>query len=288
MSRPEGERKIQRILVALDASPHSYSALEAAISVAVRMQAELQGLFVEDVVVCRLTESSSCQEIGLFTASKRQLDGEELSRQLRTRAVKVRRHFQILTDRAGLRGTFREARGQVSAEVLAAAVNADVVILGKGAWAAVDTGRLGPEVRKVLSRLRGSALILQAGSRLQLPMLVVYDGSPLADDALLTAASLAEKVSGGKITVLVLAEASDQAQKLRNLAGQKIEDRDLVVNYRSLSGAKLPWLISLIRREGYNLVVLPALRSVIEEEALMEFLDEIKTPVLLIQEGEYE
>ncbi|MDZ7844104.1 MAG: hypothetical protein U5K99_04810 [Anaerolineales bacterium] len=172
--------------------------------------------------------------------------------------------------------------------MLSAAVDADVLILGKGAWAAVETGRLGLEMRKILSGSRGSGLILQAGSGLQLPILVVNDGSALADDVLLTAPVLAEQVGDGKITVLVLAESSDQLPRLKDRVKQKTEDRDLVVNYRSLSKSILIWLNSLIRREGYNLVVLPALRSVIEEEALMEFLDEIKTPVLLIQEGEYE
>jgi nucleotide-binding universal stress UspA family protein len=39
---------IRRILVALDASPHSFAALEAAAHLAAHLEAELFGLYVED------------------------------------------------------------------------------------------------------------------------------------------------------------------------------------------------------------------------------------------------
>ena len=44
---------IRRILVALDTSPHSQAAMEAAIELAARFEAELAGMFVEDVNLLR-------------------------------------------------------------------------------------------------------------------------------------------------------------------------------------------------------------------------------------------
>ncbi|MBK7177644.1 MAG: universal stress protein [Chloroflexi bacterium] len=55
--------KIQRILVALDASPHSLAALEAAIDLAERLDAELQGLFVEDINLLRLAQLPFAREL---------------------------------------------------------------------------------------------------------------------------------------------------------------------------------------------------------------------------------
>ena len=49
MSERQEEDKIQRILVALDASTDSLAALDAAAKLAQCLQAELVGLFVEDV-----------------------------------------------------------------------------------------------------------------------------------------------------------------------------------------------------------------------------------------------
>jgi len=57
MVNERGERdetlKIRRVLVAMDASPHSRAALEAAIELASHFEAELRGLFVEDINMLR-------------------------------------------------------------------------------------------------------------------------------------------------------------------------------------------------------------------------------------------
>jgi K+-sensing histidine kinase KdpD len=48
---------IRRILVALDASPDSLAALKTAADLARRMEAELMGLFVEDIELLRMADS---------------------------------------------------------------------------------------------------------------------------------------------------------------------------------------------------------------------------------------
>ena len=45
--------KVERILVAIDTSPYGRSAMEAAAELAAEFQAELLGLFVEDVSLLR-------------------------------------------------------------------------------------------------------------------------------------------------------------------------------------------------------------------------------------------
>lgn len=285
MREDDGKRGKKKILVALDASQHSHSALEAAISLADQLQADLEGLFVEDAVVCRLTESRMTQEIGIFSATRRTLDGQELSRQLQGQVGRIRRLFRITTEQAGLRCRFRKTRGRVAQEVLSAAEGADVVILGKGAWAAVETGQLSPEVREALLNLRASVLILKAGSRLKEPLCVVYDGSPLADKALLTAADVAGEYQG-EITLLLVADGLEQGQAIRDQAETLLEGEDLSLHYRRLPEANLTWLVNFLRREGYQLLILPVLPAVREKEELMDFLDQVSIPVLLFQNPE--
>ena len=80
MNAREHEIVIQRILVALDASPHSQAALDAAATLAARVSAELQGLFIEDVNLLRLAELPFAREVGSFTATHRRLDARDLER----------------------------------------------------------------------------------------------------------------------------------------------------------------------------------------------------------------
>jgi hypothetical protein len=60
---------IRRILIALDASPDGLSALETSAWLAARMNAELQGLFVEDESLLRIAEIPLAREVPYFSAT---------------------------------------------------------------------------------------------------------------------------------------------------------------------------------------------------------------------------
>lgn len=273
---------IRRILVALDASPHSLAALEAAVELAARFRAELLGLFVEDVNLLRLAELPFAREVGFFSATRRRLDTVEIERQLRVRAKRVQRTFTVTIERREVRGSFRVARGVITSELLAAASEADVLILGKAGWSLARRRRLGSTARAVLSKAPSSTLILQRGTRLGLPALVVYDGSPLARKALATAASLVEG-EDGPLTVLLLADGLDRARRLQAQADELLRGRRLEVRYRSLTESSIPKLTHLLRAEKTGTLVLPARSSLLQAEALVTFLDEIEVPVLLVR-----
>jgi nucleotide-binding universal stress UspA family protein len=282
MSEQDREQAIQRILVALDASAHSLSALEAAVKMAAQFQADLLGLFVEDANVQRLAEIPFAQEIGSFSARRRRVDGEQLIRQVRAQVSRVRRHFRTQTRRAELTCTFRTTRGRVVTEVLTAADDVDVVILGKEAWAAIETGCLGPAVRQVLAKMPVSALILSAGARLTLPLSLVYDGSPLADKALLTAAAMA-KQENGHLTIFILAANPERAEDLQEQARRRLEGQDLRITYERMNKKTADKLTDLAAQARYGTIVLPAEMALMRDEAVLDFLDETNIPVLLVR-----
>ena len=69
---------IRRILVALDASTHSLAALETAAGLAARLEAELVGLFVEDINLLRAAELPFARETSFYSSSLRPLERGEL------------------------------------------------------------------------------------------------------------------------------------------------------------------------------------------------------------------
>ncbi len=86
MRRRERERKSrdadhQRILVALDASSDSRAAVEAAVNLAARFNAELTGIYVEDENLLRLADLPFVQEVGHFSATCRHINHVDLERQ---------------------------------------------------------------------------------------------------------------------------------------------------------------------------------------------------------------
>jgi nucleotide-binding universal stress UspA family protein len=278
----ERELTIRRILVALDASPHSLAALEAAVDLAARLRAELSGLFVEDVNLLRLAGSPFAQEIGFFSATRRRLDAREIERQLRAQASRARQALQTIAERAQVRWSFRVARGVIGSELLTAASEVDLIILGRGGWSLTRRRRLGSTARAVLSESPCLTLILQHKARLEPPVIVVYDGSPLAHKALSAATALVQK-EDGYLTVLVLADGPDTAHRLRAQAAEWLQGRRVETRYRLLTESSVPRLTHVMQREGGGTLVLPASSSLLQEEALLALLDEIETPVLLVR-----
>jgi nucleotide-binding universal stress UspA family protein len=281
MSEETRDLIIRRILVALDESPHSQAALEAAADLAARFRAELQGLFVEDVNLLRLAELPFTQEVGLFSPSRRRLDAQGVERQLRVQARRVHRALIAAAERAQVRWSFRVARGAIPTELLAAASGVDLIILGKAGWSLARRRRLGSTARTVAFRAPSLTLILQEGTRLGTPVVAVYDGSALARRALIAAAALAKEDEGA--LVVILADGPDAVRQLQEETAGWLGERAVGVRYHSLARTNASKLAHVVRTEGCGTFVLPARSELLKDEGLLALLDEVESPVLLVR-----
>jgi nucleotide-binding universal stress UspA family protein len=276
------EPGIRRILVALDASPHSQATLEAAAELAVGLRAELLGLFIEDTNLLKLAGSSFGWETGFFSASRRQLNTLEIERQLRAQASRVRRTLAIIAGRAQVPWSFRVARGDIAPELLTAASEVDLVILGKMGGSLAGRRRLGSTARTVLAQATCLTLVLQQGARLRLPVVVVYDGSPAAHRALDASTHLVQG-KNGYLTVFILADEPGMARGLQTNVAKWLQQRGLEARYRWLVGGDVQRLAHLVKTEGCGVLVFPSQGSRLHNEMFLRLLDEVECPVLLVR-----
>src|SRR6516165_4867430 len=254
MREGEAEFVLHRILVALDASTHSMAALAAAVQLAAAMEAELEGLFVEDVNLLRLAGLPFAREVR-HTASLEALDSLRMERALKAQAAQAREALAAAARRAQVQWSFRVVRGQVAQEVLAAAAQADLVTLGKQGRSRSPGARLGSTALRVALDAPGTLLLVEHGVPGGLPVLVLYDGSEGAERALDAAARLA-KASGSPPIVLLLADTPDAAQRLEQQATHRMEVWAVRPRFRSLPAADVHTLSRALQLEGGGLVVL--------------------------------
>lgn len=192
MSESSSPQGAPRIVVALDASPHSVKALEVATELAALMDAEVEGLFVEDISLLYLCELPFGREIGSHTAVLRCTDNVQMERHLRVVAACIRESVERVAARSSVRCRFSVRRGVVAEELLTAA--RDAALLGIGRVGRSRRRGLGSTARALAERGEGPLLISGEGSRLDYPLTVLFTGTPAARRAL----DLALRLSRGE------------------------------------------------------------------------------------------
>jgi hypothetical protein len=118
---------IRRIIVVQEPA-RAPRALEAVMEAAAALQAELLGLFLEDVELLRFAGLPFAREIGAFTQA-RGLDVQIMERRLRSEADAARRALAAAAEGKPIRWSFRVERGSVAVQLRKALADADLVIL---------------------------------------------------------------------------------------------------------------------------------------------------------------
>ena len=275
----ENPEEIKRILVAIDGSPHSLAALKLAGELASRIGAELLGLYVEDVNLLRVAELPISREVGFYSARVRDMDVRRIQRQLRAQARRAEQALALIAESAEVGWSFRVAHGLISTELLAAAAEADLIILGKAGWS--RRKRLGSTAKTIVIHSERHVLVFQSGVRLSRPVVVVYDGSPASKKAL--EASLNMREADSPLMVLISAEDAEEMRSLQMEVQEWAQKNGVFPQYRWLTEideeiiARQAWSISC------GVLILPTQIEFIPSEKLLALLDQTDCAVYLVR-----
>lgn len=284
MTRP---LDIHRILVALDASPHSMAALQQAAEMAARLRAELIGLFVEDINLFRVAELDVAREFRRVQSEWVASPGlGEMESELRALASQARRAFEDVGRRSGVPHRFRITRGQVTHELIAAAEDADLLILG---WASrspfglpVSGRRLGATARSVARGARRSVLLLRSGARFVRPAMVVYDGTISSARALSAALGMTD---GGHELLNVLVVGNDVATTRQRQTKVRawLRRRRVQSSIGTMVEPTPARIAALLQQSGCLTLVVHADSPLLSGQAGETLLDAVECPVLIVR-----
>lgn len=280
MSSAEQEGGIRRILIALDASPHSLAALQAAAQLAARLNAELLGLYVEDINLVRLAQMPNARQVAFFSATLRAYGPAQVEEELRAQANRARQALAQAAQRAQLRSEFRITRGVIPVELIQAAEQADLVIVGKSGWS--RGRRMGSTTRLLLAQSPRQMLVLQQGAYLGPALALIYSGSMLSAKALQTASGLLEG-SSGFLTLYLIAEDIEKARALQDEAARWLRERQISARFRWLIRPAAESLARTLEAEQYGALIIPGDCENIPQETLASLIDEIRLPVLVVR-----
>lgn len=197
--------------MALDTASSVLPAIEAALGLALGLNAELAGLFIEDERLLRFAGLPFAREFGYASARARPLAPAAVEHALRAQAEQLRRLLAAAAERLSVTWTLEVVRGEMPRSVVAKAGASDLLVLGRSEYA-------WPGARQRTDPAqRFPALAAH-------PVAVVFDGSAAALRALSIGSTLAG-VTDSALTVLIPVTGAETFNALRQRAAQQLGGR---------------------------------------------------------------
>lgn len=272
---------IRRILVALDASPQSLVALRAAVELSAKLEAELVGLFVEDIDLLRLAESPYARDLLFPTARETPLSRASMERKLKAQAEQARKAFAAIANQAKVGWSFRVVRGQVPAEILLAAAECDLLALGRMGWSLLNRSGIGSTALAALGEAVPALLLSSRATLADRPVLVWCDGTPDSLRAVLAAAELA-RIGLGELSVLLPPSGREATAPLRKQVVDLLEDTGIRIHCKHLHSSNEASFRAAVQSEHPGVIVLTGREPFSDGGSLPSFLHQIDVSALFL------
>ena len=127
--KTSSERRFRRIVVPLDVSPESHSALDVAAELAAALESHVEGLFIEDETLEALARLPFTRQISAVSGTPAALDPEAVTRDVRAQSERARRRLSGVATRLKVEWSFEVRRGATEAELSARTRAGDLVAL---------------------------------------------------------------------------------------------------------------------------------------------------------------
>ncbi|MES9823571.1 MAG: hypothetical protein ABW127_03995 [Candidatus Thiodiazotropha endolucinida] len=139
----------RRITVVLLDKPQSKELLSLGATIASLLQAEIEGVFVEDDALFRLTGLPFLRELRIDSRNEARLDPTRLIQEWRAIAKHAREDLEESARRAGLNWSFRVWRGEYDSDLQQLATDSEMLLMGS--QGTLTSRRLSTQPRQVSS-----------------------------------------------------------------------------------------------------------------------------------------
>lgn len=281
MSEPVTEFVVRRILVALDASTQSLAALKTAVMLAAQLGADIEGLFVEDVNLMRVAMLPVARRILYPSATEEPLDRSRMERELKVLARRAQISLAAMAERSGVRWTFRVVRGKVTVEILAAASESDLLTVGRSGWSLTRKMHLGSTAQNAAVLAPKALLLVKRPLGLDRPVAVLFDGSPLAEQALRAATRFARALQS-RLTVFLVTDSRQHAETLMRQAIPLMKE-DVEAIFRAVFATDALQLADAIESEAGGLLIVGRHYKRLSENTIQNLVRLVSNPILLVR-----
>lgn len=277
--KPKTPMPAGRVLILLDGSRLSLAALEAAAEIAVARNAEVLGIFVEEINLLRTAGYGFAREVGSSSGLARPLEVAALEARMQALAEQARCSLQQTMTRRGLVQSLKLCRGRVAEEVLSLMLPQDLVVLGRVGWSSIPGTRLGSTARVLLRQAPGDVL-LWAEPRLQRQnrVVVLLNHDQGANHrAIRVGAELARR-SNQPLSVLIHSKPEDD-QSVAEAMLTYLQREGIAARVKRISATSADATVRAIQEEGVTQLVVSRTSSLFDDQGAEALLSEMNLPI---------
>ena len=273
---------IKRILVSLDSSRHSFSALKAAVELARHYNAELKGVFIQDTALLNLAETELLYEVGEYTAISRRISVEGITQGMAVQSRWIARAFQKLTTQTGIHGDFLVLHGNVDEIIDKESEKCDLLVLGKSGTHPMRKGRLGSTAKAIIKHGEKSILLVEEDTNLGYPIFVLFSDSPLGWTSLKTANKLL--ASGEELTILIEDIGKEEFTNQKNEIRAWAKEENVNILFQPFTSDSFGRFILKIKNLRTGLFFIPYMLKPLYKELVEKYLKEIPFPIFIVRQ----
>ena len=284
---------MKSILIAIDESKSSKSALDVGVALARICGAKVKGLYVENSL--RLLEWQPIELMGAAIGvtsgiphARPTLEQVEVEKQFIAEANNLKKSFEEACKKFAVSHQFLTKRGTIHEIIEEMARTVDMVVVGRrGKTYPENSKEPGPVTEDLLRVTTRPVLVVPENAKVNNKILIAYDGSQNSQRALSTGAAFA-KLLNFEVIVVSVANDIDASQKPLDEAKEFLAPYELNAIYVTGFGASMPWIeiAKQIKIFDPGLIVIGAfgenkLMELIFGSTTKEVLKEATCPVLL-------
>lgn len=274
----DNSEKLKEILVALDHSYHSRTALETAAVIAQLLQARIHGIFVQDDKWLRLSELPSLVEVDELTGRISSVGQKSIEQEIRSLERTIRGHFELISRQHELSHTWSSVKGVVAEKILEVATESDIITIGTRGRSYSRSKKIGSTALTILQTAEKSVLVLQKSYTSEHSPIVVFDGSKSSVSGLSFASEIAEE-NETSFAVIDISEAFPSDGQKYNL-DEELKNKS-EAEIVTLQEPNMGRFLFLVNRLHGGILILPKNKRFTKRNVLELILDSAESPVLL-------
>ncbi|MCK5359582.1 MAG: hypothetical protein KAJ95_03095, partial [Gammaproteobacteria bacterium] len=257
------------------ASLQSSEAMQAAAELAASLQAELEGIFIEDINLIRLAELPFTREIRPATMTEETVNLQRMEQELRSLARQEQKKLELIAREKGISCSFRVRRGQIKTELMEAVTEVDVLTLCRPGYVSEKFRR------QTIGYTMGTVAL--PVKQVRSSVSVIFGRAQNEKRALMAAARFADRLHVD-ISVLVTGDSDTEKDDLQHEANTILGSQTQRVNYIRLSRNQVSDLVIATASSNSQVLLVNSNNSLVTGGQLWHYLEQVSCPVLIVRD----